>query len=40
MVNFISFIMETEKGYDTMIGDRGGRLSGGQRQRVSILALY
>ena len=30
------FIMETEKGYDTMIGDRGGRLSGGQRQRVSI----
>ena len=30
------FIMESEKGYDTMIGDRGGRLSGGQRQRVSI----
>ena len=30
------FIMQTEHGYDTNIGDRGGRLSGGQRQRVSI----
>ena len=36
IANAHDFIMETEKGYDTMIGDRGGRLSGGQRQRVSI----
>lgn len=36
IANAHEFIMETEKGYDTMIGDRGGRLSGGQRQRVSI----
>jgi subfamily B ATP-binding cassette protein MsbA len=28
--------MQSEHGYDTMIGDRGGRLSGGQRQRLSI----
>ena len=36
IANAHDFIMETEQGYDTMIGDRGGRLSGGQRQRVSI----
>ena len=36
IANAHEFIMESEKGYDTMIGDRGGRLSGGQRQRVSI----
>ena len=36
LANAHDFIMESEKGYDTMIGDRGGRLSGGQRQRVSI----
>lgn len=36
IANAHDFIMEAEKGYDTMIGDRGGRLSGGQRQRVSI----
>ncbi len=36
IANAHDFIMETEKGYDTMIGDRGGRLSGGQRQRLSI----
>jgi subfamily B ATP-binding cassette protein MsbA len=28
--------MASENGFDTNIGDRGGRLSGGQRQRVSI----
>ena len=36
IANAHDFIMETEHGYDTVIGDRGGRLSGGQRQRVSI----
>lgn len=36
IANAHDFIMESEKGYDTMIGDCGGRLSGGQRQRVSI----
>lgn len=36
IANAHDFIMESENGYDTYIGDRGGRLSGGQRQRVSI----
>ncbi len=30
------FIMATENGYQTNIGDRGGKLSGGQRQRLTI----
>ena len=36
IANAHEFIMTSEQGYDTNIGDRGGRLSGGQRQRVSI----
>ena len=36
IANAHEFILHSEKGYDTNIGDRGGRLSGGQRQRVSI----
>ena len=36
IANAYDFIMASEAGLDTNIGDRGGRLSGGQRQRVSI----
>ncbi len=36
IANAHEFIMASEKGYDTNIGDRGGKLSGGQRQRISI----
>ncbi len=36
VANAHEFIMQTEKGYQTNIGDRGAKLSGGQRQRLSI----
>ena len=36
IANAYEFITKSEHGFDTNIGDRGGRLSGGQRQRVSI----
>lgn len=36
IANAHGFIMEMEQGYDTNIGDRGGKLSGGQRQRIAI----
>lgn len=36
VANAYDFIMETEEGFNTNIGDRGCRLSGGQRQRISI----
>lgn len=36
IANAHDFIMESEHGYDTLVGDRGCKLSGGQRQRISI----
>lgn len=34
------FIMDTEKGYDSLVGDRGIKLSGGQRQRIAIARAF
>jgi subfamily B ATP-binding cassette protein MsbA len=36
IANAHDFIMETENGYDTLVGESGNKLSGGQRQRISI----
>lgn len=36
IANAHDFIMETEDGYDTLLGNQGYRLSGGQRQRIAI----
>ena len=40
MANAHEFIMETEHGYQTVIGDRGTKLSGGQRQRITIARAF
>ena len=38
--NAHDFIMATEKGYDSLVGDRGIKLSGGQRQRIAIARAF
>ena len=40
IANAYEFITKSEHGFDTNIGDRGGRLSGGQRQRVSLSLIH
>uniref|UniRef100_A0A915PV66 Uncharacterized protein n=1 Tax=Setaria digitata TaxID=48799 RepID=A0A915PV66_9BILA len=36
LANAHGFIMETENGYDTIVGEKGGQLSGGQKQRIAV----